>query len=93
VDGTAGLGTVVRVVDEADRMSEYELVARRTSESHRRAVSLASPVGKALVGARGGDVVEAVLPGGRRRTLRVLDVEPSELVGTGVSAARGAEAA
>lgn len=86
-DGTAGLGTVVRVIDDADRTTEYELVGRRTHDSDRHAVSLASPVGKALIGARRGDVVEAVLPSSRRRTLRVLDVR------IGVSAARVAEAA
>jgi transcription elongation factor GreA len=77
-DGTAGLGTIVRVVDEADRTTEYELVGRRTPDSDRHAVSLASPVGEALVGARRGDMVEAVLPSGRRRTLRVLDVRPCQ---------------
>jgi transcription elongation factor GreA len=86
-DGTAGLGTIVRVIDDADRTTEYELVGRRTPDSHRHAVSLASPVGRALVGARQGDVVEAVLPSGRRRTLRVVDVR------TGVSATPVAEAA
>jgi transcription elongation factor GreA len=92
-DGTAGLGTTVRVIDDAGRTTDYELVGRRTPDSHRHAVSLGSPVGKALVGARGGDVVEAVLPSGRRRTLRVLAVEPSPVIGTGVPAARVAEAA
>jgi transcription elongation factor GreA len=77
-DGTAGLGTIVRVVDDADRSTEYELVGRRTPDSHRHAVSLASPVGGALLGARRGDVVEAVLPSGRRRILRVLDVQPCQ---------------
>jgi transcription elongation GreA/GreB family factor len=62
-------------------------VGRRTPDSTQHAVSLASPVGRALVGARRGDVVEAVLPSGRQRTLRVLDVS------AGVPAARVAEAA
>jgi transcription elongation factor GreA len=92
-DGTAGLGTVVRVVDDADRTTEYELVGRRTPDSRRHAVSLASPVGRALVGARAGDVVEAALPSGRRRTLRVLAVEPSSPIGAPLSAVRVAEAA
>jgi transcription elongation factor GreA len=91
--GTAGLGSIVRVIDGAGRTTEYELVGRRAPDSHRHAVSLASPVGKALAGARRGDVVEAVLPSGRRRRLRVLRVEPSQLVGPGVSARRVAEAA
>lgn len=76
-DGVARIGAVVRVADEAGRTTEYELVGRRTLASNRQAVSLASPVGKALLGARRGDVVQAVLPSGRRRTLRVLDVGPS----------------
>ena len=38
------------------------------------AVTLASPVGTALWGARPGDVVRVELPNGRDRTLRVLDV-------------------
>jgi transcription elongation factor GreA len=92
-DGAAGLGTFVRVIDDAGRTTDYELVGRRTSDSHRHAVSLSSPVGKALLGARSGDVVEAVVPSGRRRTLRVLDVEPCQPIGTGSSAARVAEAA
>jgi transcription elongation factor GreA len=92
-DGAAGLGTIVRVIDDAGRTTGYELVGRRTSDSHRHAVSLSSPVGKALLGARSGDVVEAVLPSGRRRTLRVLDVEPCQPIVTSSSAARIAEAA
>ena len=38
------------------------------------AVTPASPVGRALWGARPGDVVRVELPNGRDRTLRVLDV-------------------
>lgn len=92
-DGVAGLGTIVRVIDDAGRTTEYELVGRRTPDSPRHAVSLSSPVGKALLGARRDDVVQAVLPSGRRRTLRVLDVEPCQPIGTSGSPARLAEAA
>lgn len=73
-DGGAGFGSSVRVADDGGRATEYELVGRRSSESGRRQVSLASPVGKALLGARAGDVVRVVLPGGRERRLEVLDV-------------------
>jgi transcription elongation factor GreA len=92
-DGAAGHGTIVRVIDDAGRKSEYELVGRRTADSHRHAVSLSSPVGKALLGARTGDVVEAVLPSGRRRTLRILDVQPCQPVASGISVPRLAAAA
>ena len=74
VDDGAGLGSTVRVSDEADRTSEYRLVGRRGEDSARHEVTMASPVGKALWGARRGDLVDVALPNGRARTLRVLDV-------------------
>jgi transcription elongation GreA/GreB family factor len=40
---------------------------------------MASPVGKALWGSRRGDVVDVVLPDGRSRTMRVLDVVHSPI--------------
>jgi transcription elongation factor GreA len=70
----AGLGSTVRVSDEAGRESEYVLIGRRGEQSRRREVTMASPVGKALWGTRRGDVVDVALPSGRLRTLRVLDV-------------------
>jgi hypothetical protein len=50
-------------------------------------------VGKALLGARRGDVVHALLPSGRRRTLHVLDVRPCQPIGGGISAVGIEEAA
>ena len=73
-DGAAGLGSTVRVADEAGETMEFALVGRRAADSSRREVSLASPVGKALVGVRPGDVARVALPSGRARLLRVLDV-------------------
>ena len=73
-DGAAGLGSTVEVADEAGRTTKYRLIGRRTSESGAHEVSLGSPVGKALVGARSGDVVHVSLPNGRDRSLTVLDV-------------------
>ncbi len=73
-DGAAGLGSTVEVADEAGRTRKYRLIGRRTSESPAHEVSLGSPVGKALVGARTGDVVHASLPNGHARSLTVLDV-------------------
>ena len=73
-DGAAGLGSTVRVADEAGETMEFALVGRRAADSAPREVSLASPVGKALVGVRAGDVVRVALPSGRMRLLRVLDV-------------------
>ena len=73
-DDGAGLGSTVRVCDEAGRESEYVLVGRRDPHSDRTAVTMASPVGKALWGAHPSDVVTVRLPDGRSRTLHVLDV-------------------
>ncbi len=73
-DGAAGLGATVEVADEGGRTRNYRLIGRRTSESTAHEVSLGSPVGKALVGARTGDVVHVSLPNGRARSLTVLDV-------------------
>jgi transcription elongation factor GreA len=73
-DGVANLGSTVRVADEAGDEMVFVLVGRRVAESTRREVSLASPVGKALIGVRPGDVARVVLPSGRARQLRVLDV-------------------
>lgn len=76
-DGGAGLGSSVRVADGDGRISEYELIGRRRQQSARHEITMASPVGQALQGARPGDVVHVVLPNSRRRTLRVLDVRHS----------------
>src|SRR3954470_4231820 len=73
-DGRARLGSTVRVAGEAGETMEFALVGRRVADSAPREVSLASPVGKALLGVRAGDVARVVLPSGRARMLRVLDV-------------------
>jgi len=70
----AGLGSLVWVQDDAGRAARYVLVGRRTAGDEEGAISLGSPVGKALVGARPGDVVQVALPNGRERSLTVLDV-------------------
>ena len=80
-DAGAGLGAVVRVRDDAGRTREYELVGRVGTDDDLSQVSLGSPVGKALLGARPRDVVHVTLPSGRQRSLSVLHtsrtVEPA----------------
>jgi transcription elongation factor GreA len=73
-DGAAGLGSRVEVADDEGRTTEYQLIGRRTSTSAPAEVSLGSPVGQALVGARTGDVVNVRLPRGGDRSLTVLAV-------------------
>ena len=70
----AGLGSFVRVRDEKGRTAEYQLTGRRGPQDDASRVSLASPVGKALLGARAGDSVRVELPSGRARSLRVIEV-------------------
>ena len=77
-DGAAGLGSTVEVADEAGRTTKYRLIGRRTSDSPAHEVSLGSPVGKALAGARTGDVVQVGLPNGRERSLTVLGVSDDQ---------------
>ena len=72
--GAAGLGSLVRVRDQAGKETEYEIVGRRADDATRTQVTPGSPVGVALLGAREGDEVRVTLPNGRRRVLTVLAV-------------------
>jgi len=90
VDGLAGLGSVVRVRDEAGGTREFRLVGRRSADSKTGEVSLASPVGKALTGARAGDVAHVALPSGKIRVLSVLDVVPARESARSQSTAKAA---
>jgi transcription elongation factor GreA len=72
--GAAGLGSRVRVRDDAGRIAEYELVGRRTAAGDPAQITPASPVGEALLGAQAGDTVRFTLPNGRQRDLTVLGV-------------------
>ena len=73
-DGCVQLGSFVQVRDGAGRDIEYEIVGYRAAEALRTQVTPASPIGKALLGTRSGDVVRVVLPSGRERTLEVMAV-------------------
>jgi transcription elongation factor GreA len=77
IDGSAGLGSSVLVEDELGATARYTLIGRRSIDSTRHEVTLASPVGRALKGARPGDTVGVELPSGRLRTLSVLEVKPT----------------
>jgi transcription elongation factor GreA len=92
-DGRADLGCIVRVADERGRVAEYSLIGRRHSDSASHAVSLASPLGRALLGASPGDVIDVALPNGGERRVRVLDVTPATLDERGDGLRRPAKAA
>lgn len=66
--GTVGFGATVGVTDEATgREATYTLVGAAEADAGSGRLSIESPVGRALVGARPGDVVEVATPGGERR--------------------------
>jgi transcription elongation factor GreA len=68
--GRAGVGSAVRVRHlDNNRVVEYELVGAIDPDVGNGRVSLAAPVGQALVGCRAGARVEVVVPRG------VLDLE------------------
>jgi transcription elongation factor GreA len=69
-----GFGSKVAVVDEASgREMSYTLVAAVSADPGAGKLSIDSPVGKALTGARAGDVVSVSTPKGDRK-LKVTSV-------------------
>lgn len=61
----ACFGTVVGVVDEDDREFAATLVGEHEADPARYLISCTSPLGRALLGARVGDVVAWMRPSGR----------------------------
>jgi transcription elongation GreA/GreB family factor len=80
VGGAAGLGSIVRVADRAGGTSEFELIGRPDPEAARQKVILASPNGRALLGARPGDYVRVSLANGRQRRVRIISVTAPDLL-------------
>jgi transcription elongation factor GreA len=74
-DGRAGIGSVVRVRDLDGNIAEYELVGPLESDADSGRVSITAPVGRALVGRRGGARVEVATPRGPLG-LKVICVRP-----------------
>jgi transcription elongation factor GreA len=68
------LGATVQVVYPRKRRRATYRLTGTASASDARAVSARSPVGRALMGRRAGDVVSALLPGGRRERLEILGI-------------------
>ena len=63
--GTANLGCKVTVIDmEFDDEIEFKLVGSTEAKSLENKISNESPIGKALIGKKAGDVVEVDTPAG-----------------------------
>jgi transcription elongation factor GreA len=77
-DGVAALGQTVTIRFDGDaEATRYQLVSAVESDPSARRLSVDSPIGKALVGRRVGDVVEVAAPGGTRRVY-VLAIEQTQ---------------
>jgi transcription elongation factor GreA len=67
-NGVADVGERVRLRDlETDEMAEYDLVGSLESDPESGRISVTSPVGRALLGRRAGEITVAHAPGGPRR--------------------------
>lgn len=78
-DGSAGIGTVVRVRDGNGETFEYELVGPLEGDTGDDRVSTAAPVGRALLGQRPGARVVVTTPRGSL-ALEVVAVRPGATV-------------
>jgi transcription elongation factor GreA len=70
-----GLGSVV-LLENLDSGEEirYELVGPEVADLEKGLISIASPIGKSLVGSRAGDKVTVQIPAGRKR-FEVLELQ------------------
>jgi len=64
IDGRVGFGTTVTVEEPHGRRISYEIVGPDEAEPARQQISIASPVARALLGKRTGDVVVLRRPRG-----------------------------
>jgi transcription elongation factor GreA len=75
-DGVATLGSSVEVEYERTGRSATYRLDGIASGAGGRAVSARSPVGRALMGRRAGDVVSVELPSGRVESLQIVAITP-----------------
>ncbi len=65
-DGVVAFGAVVLVRDEAGREHRFEIVSSQAASPSAGKISIESPVGRALLGLKPGDVAAVELPRGTR---------------------------
>jgi len=66
--GKIGMGTIVSLADlDTDGEVTYELVFPELADLDKGMLSIASPIGRALLGKVEGDEVEVKIPAGKRR--------------------------
>ena len=72
--GKVVFGATVKIADEGGKESRYQIVGEDEADSKRGLISVNSPIARALIGKKEGDVVEVTAPGGTRE-LEILGVE------------------
>ena len=72
--GKVVFGATVKIADEAGKESRYQIVGEDEADSKSGLISINSPIARALIGKKEGDVVEVTAPGGTRE-LEILGVE------------------
>lgn len=74
-DGGAGFGCTVTVRDDGGKTLRYRLVGPDEADARQGALSIVSPLGRALLGCRVGQTLEVERPSGLLE-LEVLGIEP-----------------
>lgn len=69
------LGAQVTIQEESYPPETYHLVGRKEANPREGKISHESPIGKALLGHKAGDTVQAALPNGNTITLKILSIE------------------
>ena len=72
--GKVVFGATVKVADEDGKEQRWQIVGEDEADSKRGLVSVNSPIARALIGKKAGDVAEVAAPGGTRE-LEILGVE------------------
>lgn len=75
-DGTISVGCKIKVLDmEYDEEMDFQLVGSTEANSLQGKISNESPVGKALIGAKQGEVVDVEMADGEVMQYKVLKIE------------------
>jgi len=73
---TVGVGVIVHVKDQkTDKSTKFKIVGSAEADPAEQRLSNESPVGKALIGHKRGDVVDVPVPRGPARQLKITKIE------------------
>jgi transcription elongation factor GreA len=74
------VGSIVNVKDESSgRSLQYTIVGSTEADPGENRLSNESPVGKALLGNKRGDVVSVTLPNGKARELKITKIDVAKV--------------